>query len=147
MILLDIIQNFRYIQWDFTFIIKFHCRLPKQLRKMLCNARNFNRFTDKKSEEMMLHVCSLNIFITPFFRQSISIMASKRKKAHYECKQKAFEEVAKFYTMDEDTLKSEHKMFTHMKETLTDTKQVSSMFKQLADKRMMIMIPELFCLN
>ena len=65
MILLDIIQNFRYIQWDFTFIIKFHCRLPKQLRKMLCNARNFNRFTDKKSEEMMLHVCTLNIFITP----------------------------------------------------------------------------------
>ena len=49
-------------------------------------------------------------------------MASKRKKAHYECKQKEFEEVAKFYTMDEDTLKSEHKMFTHMKETLTDTK-------------------------
>ena len=34
----------------------------------------------------------------------------------------AFKEVAKFYTMDEDTLKSEHKMFTHMKETLTDTK-------------------------
>ena len=47
--------------------------------------------------------------------------------------------------MDEDTLKSEHKMFNHMKET--DTKQVYSMFKQLAEKRMMIMIPELFCLN
>ena len=52
-------------------------------------------------------------------------MASKRKKAHYKCKQKPFEEVAKFYTMDEDTLKSEHKMFimfNHMNKTLTDTK-------------------------
>ena len=44
----------------------------------------------------------------------------------------AFKEVAKFYTMDEDTIKSEHKMFNHMKKTLTDTKSVSSMFKQLA---------------
>ena len=49
-------------------------------------------------------------------------MASKRKKAHYKCKQKPFEEVAKFYTMDEDTLKSEHKMFNHMNKTLIDTK-------------------------
>ena len=49
-------------------------------------------------------------------------MASKRKKAHYECKQKPFEEVAKFYTMDEDTLKSERKMFNHMNKTLIDTK-------------------------
>ena len=36
----------------------------------------------------MLHISSLNIFFTPFFRQSISIMATKSKKAHYECKQK-----------------------------------------------------------
>ena len=126
-------------------------------------------------------------------------MASKRKKAHYECKQKvcclscgdvilseqqqkhtkakhiiskfksrfaendsvvlcalaniltnenpddeAFKEMAKFYTIDEDTIKSEHKMFNHMKKTLTDTKSVSGMLKQIADKQMMIMIPELF---
>ena len=56
----------------------------------------------------------------------------------------AFKEVAKFYTMDEDTIKSEHKMFNHMKKTLTDTKSVSGMLKQIADKQMMIMIPELF---
>ena len=50
-------------------------------------------------------------------------MPSKRKKAHYECKQKPFKEVAKFFTMDdEDTLKSEHKMFNHMNKTLTDSK-------------------------
>ena len=37
-------------------------------------------------------------------------------------------------------------MFNHVKKkkTLTDTKSVSNMFKQLADKQMMIMIPELF---
>ena len=56
----------------------------------------------------------------------------------------AFKEVAKFYTIDEDTIKSEHKMFNHMKKTLTDTKSVSGMLKQIADKQMMIMIPELF---
>ena len=56
----------------------------------------------------------------------------------------AYKEVAKFYTIDEDTIKSEHKMFNHMKKTLTDTKSVSGMLKQIADKQMMIMIPELF---
>ena len=41
----------------------------------------------------------------------------------------AFKEVAKFYTMDEDTIKSEHKMFNHMKKTLPDTKSVSGMLR------------------
>ena len=55
----------------------------------------------------------------------------------------AFEEAAKVYNIDEDTLRSEHKMFTHMKQSLDNTKSVSSLFKQLADKQRLNMIPEL----
>ena len=55
----------------------------------------------------------------------------------------AFKEAAKFYNIDEDTLRSDHKMFTHMKHSLDNTKSVSSLFKQLADKQRLNMIPEL----
>ena len=47
----------------------------------------------------------------------------------------AFSEVSKFYSLDEDQLKSDHKVFTHAKKKLPVTTSASVLYKQFYENK------------
>ena len=55
----------------------------------------------------------------------------------------AFSVVSEFYSLDEDQLKSDHKVFTHAKKKLPDTTSASVLFKQFYENKTLGLMPEL----
>ena len=55
----------------------------------------------------------------------------------------AFSVESEFYSLDEDQLKSDHKVFTHAKKKLPDTTSASVLYKQFYENETLGLMPEL----